>query len=75
MPHRPRFHRTLLNRAEHSRGVDDPVLRDLYQAKRALIRSDQHVAWRGDEWAVSDVLRSVCGRPADRAVAEVANVG
>ncbi len=25
-----------------------PVLRDLYQARYALIRPDQHVAWRGD---------------------------
>lgn len=27
---------------------DDPALRDLYQAPYALIRPDQHVAWRGD---------------------------
>ena len=54
--------------------LDDPALRDLYQAKRALIRPDQHVAWRGDKWTASDVLRIVSGRMAERAVAKVANV-
>jgi len=28
----------------------EPALADLYQARYALIRPDQHVAWRGDAW-------------------------
>ncbi|HEY4970253.1 MAG TPA: FAD-dependent monooxygenase [Steroidobacteraceae bacterium] len=52
----------------------DPVLRDLYQAKRALIRPDQHVAWRGDEWTASDVLGIASGRTAKCAVG-AASVG
>jgi 2-polyprenyl-6-methoxyphenol hydroxylase-like FAD-dependent oxidoreductase len=55
--------------------LDDPALRDLYQARRALIRPDQHVAWRGDEWSAGDVLRIVSGRTADHAVGRMANVG
>jgi len=27
-----------------------PALPDLYRARYALIRPDQHVAWRGDRW-------------------------
>jgi 2-polyprenyl-6-methoxyphenol hydroxylase-like FAD-dependent oxidoreductase len=42
--------------------IADPALRDLYEAKRALIRPDQHVAWRGDEWTGGDVLRIASGR-------------
>jgi 2-polyprenyl-6-methoxyphenol hydroxylase-like FAD-dependent oxidoreductase len=44
----------------------DASLRDLYQAKRALIRPDQHIAWRGDVWPESDVLGIVCGRARTR---------
>ncbi len=35
----------------------------LYQTRMALIRPDQHVAWRGDSWPVggSDLLERVCG--------------
>ena len=29
--------------------VDEPEARDLYEANMALIRPDQHVAWRGDQ--------------------------
>ncbi|MGH8237282.1 MAG: hypothetical protein ACREXP_09715 [Steroidobacteraceae bacterium] len=28
----------------------EPAIADLYQARYALIRPDQHVAWRGNEW-------------------------
>lgn len=34
----------------------------LYEAKRALIRPDQHVAWRGDTWPVGGLLSFVTGR-------------
>ena len=53
----------------------DPSLRDLYQAKRALIRPDQHVAWRGDVWVASNVLGIACGRTGRRPVVEAASVG
>ena len=36
----------------------DPRLRALYGARFALIRPDQHVAWRGDEILAPDVLLS-----------------
>ncbi|MES2258140.1 MAG: FAD-dependent monooxygenase [Pseudomonadota bacterium] len=38
-------------------------LRELYQARLALIRPDQHVAWRGDTWPTEGValLRRVSG--------------
>ena len=38
-----------------------PGLRELYQARYALIRPDQHVAWRGDAWR-DDILDIVTGR-------------
>ncbi|WP_322028572.1 FAD-dependent monooxygenase [Paraburkholderia sp. J76] len=39
-------------------------LPDLYQARYALIRPDQHVAWRGDAWPANGValLRRVSGQ-------------
>lgn len=41
----------------------DPELRELYGASLALIRPDQHVAWRGDTWPTADtLLKSVTGR-------------
>ena len=52
----------------------DPALRDLYQAKRALIRPDQHVAWRGDEWTARGLLRTVCGHATEHAATGVASV-
>ena len=42
--------------------LDDPALCDLYEATRALIRPDQHVAWRGDEWTATDILGIASGR-------------
>ncbi|WLA88935.1 FAD-dependent monooxygenase [Bradyrhizobium elkanii] len=39
---------------------DDPVLRALYGAPLALIRPDQHVAWRGDA-VPTDLLKTVTG--------------
>lgn len=38
-------------------------LAQLYQARLALIRPDQHVAWRGDSWPHDGkaLLRQVCG--------------
>jgi hypothetical protein len=42
----------------------DPGLRDLYEADLALIRPDQHVAWRGGASALdaAAVLRAVTAR-------------
>ena len=41
------------------------ALARLYQARLALIRPDQHVAWRGDAWPHDGpaLLRQVCGWP------------
>lgn len=41
--------------------VTDPGLAALYGATRALIRPDQHVAWRGDAW-VDGLFVRVTGR-------------
>jgi len=44
----------------------EPDLAALYEATRALIRPDQHVAWRGDVWpAEAGLLDFVTGRAAD----------
>ena len=42
------------------------ALGELYQARMALIRPDQHVAWRGNAWpgTGTDVLARVCGHGA-----------
>lgn len=42
---------------------DNDTLAPLYQARLALIRPDQHVAWRGDSWPHDGkaLLRRVCG--------------
>jgi 2-polyprenyl-6-methoxyphenol hydroxylase-like FAD-dependent oxidoreductase len=41
-----------------------PAIAELYRSRYALIRPDQHVAWRGDTWAPSpeQVFRKVCGQ-------------
>jgi FAD binding domain len=39
----------------------EPSVRDLYQARYALIRPDQHVAWRGDALS-SDIFDRITGR-------------
>ncbi|MDQ6695911.1 MAG: FAD-dependent oxidoreductase [Actinomycetota bacterium] len=41
---------------------DDASLADLYGADLALIRPDQHVAWRGDQWPDRNVLLHATGR-------------
>ncbi len=43
--------------------LDEPGLRDLYEADMALIRPDQIVAWRGDgeHLDAGSVVRRVCG--------------
>ncbi|WP_326972900.1 aromatic-ring hydroxylase C-terminal domain-containing protein [Caballeronia mineralivorans] len=43
--------------------VDDPALHALYGARYALIRPDQHVAWRGDAMPadLDAVLETVTG--------------
>ncbi|MGA0603788.1 FAD-dependent monooxygenase [Caulobacter sp. KR2-114] len=42
--------------------LEDPHLAALYDASLALIRPDQHVAWRGAVWPGPDVLRLATGR-------------
>jgi 2-polyprenyl-6-methoxyphenol hydroxylase-like FAD-dependent oxidoreductase len=42
--------------------VLDDSLVELYGAPLALIRPDQHVAWRGDAWPAVGLLGLVCGR-------------
>jgi 2-polyprenyl-6-methoxyphenol hydroxylase-like FAD-dependent oxidoreductase len=41
--------------------VREPEVRDLYQARFALIRPDQHVAWRGDALS-ADIFDRITGR-------------
>ena len=41
--------------------LDEAVLRELYEQPLALIRPDQHVAWRGQAWPGAKVLRTVTG--------------
>lgn len=48
-----------------------PELQSLYQAPLALIRPDQHVAWRGDAWPGDAILARVTGRKPDAARSEV----
>ncbi|MCP3731119.1 FAD-dependent monooxygenase [Sphingomonas sp. MG17] len=42
--------------------LDDPRLRSLYDATRALVRPDQIVAWRGDQWPGTGLLGLASGR-------------
>jgi len=44
--------------------VDLEVAR-LYDRKLALIRPDQHVAWRGDTWPATGILQTVSGSAAE----------
>jgi len=43
--------------------IDHPLVTELYPAHFTLIRPDQHVAWRGDQWSAQaeDLLRQVAG--------------
>jgi 2-polyprenyl-6-methoxyphenol hydroxylase-like FAD-dependent oxidoreductase len=42
--------------------MDEPELVRRYQASRALVRPDQHVAWRGNAWPAGGLLATVSGR-------------
>lgn len=42
--------------------LDDPAFISLYDAGLALVRPDQHVAWRGDAWPGGRVFDAVTGR-------------
>ncbi|GLS98906.1 monooxygenase [Sphingobium jiangsuense] len=41
--------------------LPDPAFAELYGARLALVRPDQHVAWRGDAWPDADILAIVTG--------------
>src|SRR5262249_51385168 len=43
--------------------VADPLVRDLYERDLALIRPDQHVAWRGNAWPADprELIATVTG--------------
>ena len=47
--------------------LPDAALAERYRATRALIRPDQHVAWRGDVWPGPGVLAVASGRGATAA--------
>jgi len=42
--------------------VDDAHIAQLYERSLALIRPDQHVAWRGDSWPGVEILKRAAGR-------------
>ena len=46
--------------------LTEPALLELYQQPLILIRPDQHVAWRGDNWPTDGVLRQVTGRSVEK---------
>ncbi|MGC4028373.1 MAG: FAD-dependent monooxygenase [Steroidobacteraceae bacterium] len=48
----------------------NPALAALYEAPMALIRPDQHVAWRGAHWPGKGLLMQVCGRAGTAAGAQ-----
>lgn len=41
--------------------IDDPEIAARYERRLALIRPDQHVAWRGDAWPENNVLAYAAG--------------
>lgn len=41
--------------------IEDPALEALYGARLALIRPDQHIAWRGDTWTGSVIFAVATG--------------
>jgi 2-polyprenyl-6-methoxyphenol hydroxylase-like FAD-dependent oxidoreductase len=43
--------------------IDEPRVAALYERPLALIRPDQHVAWRGDAWPGRELLAMALGRP------------
>lgn len=56
--------------------LPDPRLASLYEAPLALVRPDQHVAWRGAAWPGPQILERVSGRlvGADNASTETEQV-
>lgn len=44
--------------------IDDPDLAAVYERRLALVRPDQHVAWRGDAWPGRAVLELAAGHGA-----------
>lgn len=53
--------------------LPDETLEDLYEARLALIRPDQHVAWRGDSWPGANILGIVTGRQGAQAARPAAS--
>lgn len=53
--------------------LPDETLEGLYESRLALIRPDQHVAWRGDSWPGANILRIVTGRPGAQAARPAAS--
>ncbi len=51
--------------------LNDQGLQSIYGASLALVRPDQHIAWRGDSWPAEGLLAHVTGRP-PLAVSQVA---
>jgi hypothetical protein len=45
--------------------LPDLGLEQLYEARLALIRPDQHIAWRGDRWPGAHVIHVAAGQPRD----------
>jgi 2-polyprenyl-6-methoxyphenol hydroxylase-like FAD-dependent oxidoreductase len=52
--------------------IENPALHTLYVARYALIRPDQHVAWRGDAWPGRELLVLAAGRAVTAALAPLA---
>lgn len=51
--------------------VEDSRIASLYERAMVLVRPDQHVAWRGDEWADADTLLRATGRETTQSHAAV----
>lgn len=47
--------------------LSDPRFAELYAAQLVLIRPDQHVAWRGDDWEGDQLLAKVSGKASEPA--------
>ena len=55
--------------------IADPQIAARYEARLALVRPDQHVAWRGDSWPDTGLLTLATGRAAAESRAKADPVG